>query len=137
MNLDKCEFERSRLQFLGYIISKTGLEMDPAKVRAVTNWPVPRDVRAIQRFIGFSHYYRKFIKDFSRIIAPITALTKGTADPKNWPPEALKAFESLKTAFTTAPILHFPDPSRQFIVEVDASELGAGAVLSQKDPGTA
>uniref|UniRef100_A0A803JG23 Gypsy retrotransposon integrase-like protein 1 n=1 Tax=Xenopus tropicalis TaxID=8364 RepID=A0A803JG23_XENTR len=122
--------------FLGFIISGKGLEMDPGKVRAVLDWAQPFSLRAIQRFLGFANYYRQFIKNFSLIVAPITNLTKKGADPSIWPPEAVQAFETLKKEFSSAPILRPPDSALPFIVEVDASEVGAGAVLSQRHPIT-
>uniref|UniRef100_A0A803K1K2 Gypsy retrotransposon integrase-like protein 1 n=1 Tax=Xenopus tropicalis TaxID=8364 RepID=A0A803K1K2_XENTR len=110
--------------------------MDPGKVRAVLDWAQPFSLRAIQRFLGFANYYRQFIKNFSLIVAPITNLTKKGADPSIWPPEAVQAFETLKKEFSSAPILRPPDSALPFIVEVDASEVGAGAVLSQRHPIT-
>uniref|UniRef100_A0A8C5M9T8 Gypsy retrotransposon integrase-like protein 1 n=1 Tax=Leptobrachium leishanense TaxID=445787 RepID=A0A8C5M9T8_9ANUR len=106
--------------------------MDPKKLEAISHWPLPKGLKAIQRFIGFSNYYRRFIKGFSSIIAPITALTRKGGDTQNWSSSALEAFERLKEAFSTAPILHHPDPNRPFVLEVDASETGVGAVLSQR-----
>ncbi|XP_075449159.1 uncharacterized protein LOC142490627 [Ascaphus truei] len=87
---------------------------------------------AVQRFLGFANYYRKFIRNFSTIALPITALTKKGADPTTWSSEAIEAFEFLKKAFVSAPILWHPDTSLPFTLEVDASDVGAGAVLSQR-----
>ncbi|KAM4748798.1 uncharacterized protein WCC33_006189 [Rhinophrynus dorsalis] len=98
--LDKCEFEKQSLSFLGYVISHSGLLMDPAKVSAITQWPQPTDLRGVQRFLGFANYYRRFIRSYSSVIEPITALTRKGADPKKWPPAAVAAFAALKTVFT-------------------------------------
>uniref|UniRef100_A0A8C5MZM0 Gypsy retrotransposon integrase-like protein 1 n=1 Tax=Leptobrachium leishanense TaxID=445787 RepID=A0A8C5MZM0_9ANUR len=130
--LEKCLFDVQQVQFLGYVISSSGFMMDPKKLEAISHWPLPKGLKAIQRFIGFSNYYRRFIKGFSSIIAPITALTRKGGDTQNWSSSALEAFERLKEAFSTAPILHHPDPNRPFVLEVDASETGVGAVLSQR-----
>ncbi|KAK7160691.1 hypothetical protein R3I93_008376 [Phoxinus phoxinus] len=106
--------------------------MDPKKVKAVHNWPTPATVKEVQCFIGFSNFYRKFIKNFSSVVAPLTALTKGGGTKIHWGPEAAGAFEELKHRFTSSPILVIPDPERPFVVEVDASEVGVGAILSQR-----
>ncbi|XP_075449189.1 uncharacterized protein LOC142490656 [Ascaphus truei] len=106
--MEKCLFHRSSTAFLGYIISDKGFTMDPEKLNAVLDWPLPNSLKAVQHFLGFSNYYRKFIRNFSTIALPITALTKKGVDPAAWSPEAIKAFEFLKKAFVSAPILHSP-----------------------------
>ncbi|XP_056425793.1 uncharacterized protein LOC130367400, partial [Hyla sarda] len=131
--IEKCLFECQSLPFLGYLVSGQGLQMDPDKLSAVLDWPRPSGLRAIQRFLGFANYYRQFIPHFSTIVAPIVALTKKDADPKSWPPQAEDAFKRLKSAFSSAPVLSRPDPSKPFLLEVDASSVGAGAVLLQKN----
>ncbi|KAG1928308.1 retrotransposable element [Pimephales promelas] len=108
-----------------------GVSMDPGKVSAVTDWPIPDSRVALQRFLGFANFYRRFIRNFSQVAAPLTALTSVKSSFR-WSDAAQTAFDRLKTLFTTAPILLTPDVSRQFIVEVDASEVGVGAVLSQR-----
>ncbi|CAM4667952.1 unnamed protein product [Leuciscus chuanchicus] len=107
--------------------------MDPEKVKAVVEWPIPDSRKALQRFLGFANFYRRFIRNFSQLAAPLTALTS----PKTtfrWSDAAEAAFAKLKDRFVSAPILIAPDSSRQFVVEVDASEVGVGAVLSQRSP---
>ncbi|XP_075473251.1 uncharacterized protein LOC142504012 [Ascaphus truei] len=121
IKLEKCEFEKTSMQFLGYIISPEGLSMDPGKIQAVVEWPIPRNEKDIQRFVGFANFYRRFIKNFSGIIAPITQLTQKEF-PFKWSPEADAAFEQLKSLFTSAPILIHPNPELPFILEVDASD---------------
>ena len=106
--------------------------MDPKKVQAVWDWPVPRSIKETQSFLGFANFYRKFIRGFSSITAPFTALTRKSNTPFSWSPEAERAFKILKQRFTTAPILCQPDSVHPFVVEVDASDVGVGAVLSQK-----
>ncbi|KAG1927215.1 hypothetical protein F2P79_024404 [Pimephales promelas] len=105
--------------------------MDPDKVRAVLDWAVPDSRVALQRFLGFANFYRRFIRNFSQVAAPLTALTSSKTRFV-WSGNAQDAFDRFKRLFTSAPILITPDPKRQFIVEVDASEIGVGAVLSQR-----
>ncbi|KAL1274090.1 hypothetical protein QQF64_026904 [Cirrhinus molitorella] len=106
--------------------------MDERKVEAVLKWPQPLTLKELQRFLGFANFYRRFIRNFSTVAAPLTSLTKQRSNRLVWTPEARRAFEDLKRRFTTAPILHHPDPNQPFIVEVDASSTGVGAILSQR-----
>ncbi|XP_075053860.1 uncharacterized protein LOC142139898 [Mixophyes fleayi] len=106
--LEKCLFEQPQDPFLGHILSGTALQMDSAKLKAIVDWPLPTGLKAIKCILGFANYYRQFIEGYSTIIAPITALTKKSANPKLWSPEAISAFEHLKSAFTSAPILQQP-----------------------------
>ncbi|KAL0168422.1 hypothetical protein M9458_036644, partial [Cirrhinus mrigala] len=108
-------------EFLGYIISAEGMQMDQGKVSAIQEWPQPLTVKELQRFLGFSNFYRRFIKDYSSIMAPLTSLLRGKPKTLNWNPSAHKAFQQLKKIFSTAPLLHHPDPELPFTVEVDAS----------------
>lgn len=128
---EKCEFHVSTVSFLGYIVAKRNLQMDPAKVSAVTTWPVPENRKQLQRFLGFANFYRRFIRNYSTVAAPLTALTSSKV-PFLWSLSADEAFQTLKARFTSAPILQMPDPTRQFVVEVDASDVGVGAILSQR-----
>ena len=128
---EKCEFHRSSVPFLGFVISAGAIEMDKQRVRAVVDWPQPTTRREMQRFLGFAHFYRRFIRNYSGLAAPLTALTS-TSVQFVWSPAAERAFQDLKRRFTSAPILTQPDPNRQFIVEVDASDVGVGAILSQR-----
>lgn len=102
--------------------------MDPSKVTAVKEWSQPETHKQL-RFFGFANFYRRFIRNYSCIRAPLTALTS-TAKPFAWTPEASVAFSTLKSRFSKAPFLIQIDPKRQFIVEVDASDTGLGAILS-------
>lgn len=129
---EKCEFHVKQTSFLGYHISHQGVRMDEAKVKAVTEWPQPSTVKELQRFLGFANFYRRFIQNYSMVAAPLTLLLKGKPAKLKWSEEATQAFNTLKGKFTTAPILKHPDPNLPFIVEVDASESGIGAVLSQR-----
>ncbi len=129
---EKCEFHQTSTSFLGYVISQDGVSMDDKKVQAVLDWPQPQTVKELQRFLGFANFYRRFIRNFSSIASPLTTMTKRNTSRLVWFPEALHSFKELKARFTSAPILRHPDPERQFTVEVDASNTGVGAVLSQR-----
>ncbi|KAI4885455.1 hypothetical protein NFI96_014403 [Prochilodus magdalenae] len=129
---EKCEFHQGSVSFLGYVISPAGVVMDDRKVEAVVNWPRPHAIRELQRFLGFANFYRRFIRNYSAVAAPLTSLLKGNAKSLKWTLQAESAFADLKQRFTTAPLLKHPDPSKPFVVEVDASNVGVGAVLSQR-----
>ncbi|KAK3561610.1 hypothetical protein QTP86_010683 [Hemibagrus guttatus] len=137
VKLENCEFHRYTVTFLGYVISRQGVEMDVVKVRAVTEWPVPTTVRELQHFLGFANFYRRFIRNYSLVAGPLTSLLRGKPKKLTWTDQARMAFQQLKNCFTMAPILRHPDPDLPFMVEVDASSSGLGAVLSQHhgEPG--
>jgi hypothetical protein len=118
-------FSKQGISILGYRISTSGVVMECDHVTAVCNWPTPTTVKEVQRFLGFANYYRRFIRGFGQVAAPITSLLKGGGT-------AGRAFSRLKELFTDAPVLAHPDPSLAFIVELDASENGVGAVLSKR-----
>ncbi|KAK3560394.1 hypothetical protein QTP86_008482 [Hemibagrus guttatus] len=126
------EHQGHQTAFLGYNVSYQGVEMDNSKITAVTEWPQPTTVKELQRFLGFANFYRRFICNYSVTAAPLTSLLKGKPSRLKWTDDATQAFTNLKNSFTTAPILKHPDPNLPFIVEVDASDSGIGAVLSQR-----
>ncbi len=128
---EKCAFHAQSVRFLGFIVSPEGVRMDPDRVKAVVNWPTPDSRKALLRFLGFANFYRRFIRNFSQLAAPLTALTS-TKMTFRWSNAAEAAFTKLRGRFVSAPILQAPDPTRQFVVEVDASEVGVGVVLSQR-----
>ncbi len=132
LKAEKCIFHQPSVHFLGYIISKGGIRMGKGKVEAITSWPRPTTIKELQRFLGFSNFYRRFIANYSSITSPLTDLLKGGNKSLSWDLGATKAFNRLKEAFTTAPLLVHPNPELPFIVEVDASTTGVGAVLSQQ-----
>ena len=105
---------------------------DPSKTEKVTTWPTPTSVRETQQFLGFAGYYRRFVKDFAQVARPLHRLTEG---PTNfvWITECQDAFDELRRRLTSTPILSYPDFSRQFVLDTDASDTGIGAVLSQID----
>ncbi|KAL0172696.1 hypothetical protein M9458_033007, partial [Cirrhinus mrigala] len=131
LKLEKCEFHRPSAQFLGYIITTEGMQMDQGKVSAIQEWPQPLTVKELQRFLGFSNFYRRFIKNYSSVTAPLTSLLRGKPKALIWNPAAHEAFQRLKEIFSTALSLHHPNPELPFTVEVDTSTTGVGAVLSQ------
>lgn len=130
---EKCEFERERIEYLGLIISKGKVEMDPVKVAGVAEWPAPRNKKEVQSFLRFTNFYRRFIANFSHMARPLFDLT--AKDVKwGWGSTEQIAFDSLKNAITSTPILVSPDDNRPFRVEADSSDFATGAVLSQQSP---
>ncbi|KAK3508037.1 hypothetical protein QTP70_011080 [Hemibagrus guttatus] len=136
LKAEKCLFHQPTVQFLGYVIDRSGVRMDEKKVTAVRDWPTPTTVKELQRFLGFANFYRRFIRGYSSVTSPLTNLLRNKPKTLVWTPAATHAFQTLKQAFTTAPLLVHPDPELPFIVEVDASTTGVGAVLSQQQGNT-
>ncbi|KAK3508883.1 hypothetical protein QTP70_012515 [Hemibagrus guttatus] len=132
LKAEKCLFHQPSVQFLGYVIDRSGVHMYEKKVAAVRDWPRPTSVKELQRFLGFANFYRRFIRGYSSVTSPLTNLLRNKPKSLTWTPAAMQAFDTLKQAFTTAPLLIHPDPELPFIVEVDASTTGVGAVLSQQ-----
>ena len=132
IDINKCEFETTRTKYLGLIVTPFGLQMDPDKVTAIVNWRAPASVRDLQKFLGFANFYRRFIRDFSKITAPLNGLLRKGV-PWEWGPNQCDAFHRLQVAFTTAPVLAFFDYDRRTVLETDASDWASGGVLSQYD----
>lgn len=120
------------VQFLGYVIDHTSIHMDEGKIQAISSWPLPTTIKELQRFLGFTNFYRRFIRNYSAITSPITNLLRGKSKSLSWTPAATEAFTTLKGAFTSAPLLVHPNPELPFMVEVNAFTTGVGVVLSQR-----
>ncbi|WVZ92193.1 hypothetical protein U9M48_038277, partial [Paspalum notatum var. saurae] len=127
----KCAFWLKEVGFLGHILSEKGVAVDPSKVKDVLNWKQPETVTEIRSFLGLAGYYRRFIKDFSKIAKPMTSLTKKNAKFV-WGPKCEEGFQELKKLLTTAPVLAQPDVTKPFDVYCDASGQGLGCVLMQE-----
>ena len=130
----KCAFCRKEVLYLGHKVSREGVSTDPMKVEKVANWPTPTTTQEVQQFLGLSSYYRKFIQNFASIARPLQHLTE-RGRTFAWTTECANSFAVLKQRLTSAPILVFPDCSKPFILDTDASQDGIGAVLSQTHEG--
>ena len=127
----KCLFWLSKVPFLGHILSRDGISVDPSKVQEVMDWKAPTLVHEVWSFLGLASYYYRFILDFSKIAKPMTRLLQ--KDEKfNWTPECEATFHTLRTLLTTAPVLAQPDIEKPFDVFYDASGIGLGCVLMQE-----
>ena len=146
----KCHFFQHSVVFLGYVLSADGISANPKKVDAVKNWPVPTSAKELHSFLGLASYYCRFIPKFAAIakclhglVGPTNVKRKTMKEPEaveitdsdkkfNWTGEHQEAFDLLKTRLTSVPVLGYPDFSRPFDLETDASMQGLGAILSQK-----
>jgi hypothetical protein len=126
----KCRFVQRELEYLGHIVSRYGLKTNQRLITAVQEFPTPQSVQDVRRFLGLASYYRRFICNFARIARPLHQLTSNGAEYV-WTNDCRKAFRELKEKLTTAPVLAYPDFSRDFVLETDASVQGIGAVLGQ------
>ena len=143
---EKCHFMKRKVSFLGHVISSSGVETDPSKTTAISRYPVPETEHTVRQFLGLASYYRRFVKNFAQIAGPLTQLlqtgtrqrlkrNKKASVKDKWTPECTSAFECLKQKLLSSPILGFPDFNESFLLEVDASLQGFGAILSQKQDG--
>ncbi|KAK7945434.1 hypothetical protein WMY93_001162 [Mugilogobius chulae] len=155
VSIDKCQFCQSQVKYVGHIVSEAGIATDPEKVAVVKNWPEPTDLKSLRSFLGFCGYYRRFIASYSTIVRPLTELTKGypptqkqnknkVKDPtktylkpsepfkERWDESCRKAFRKIIDCLTNAPVLAFADPTKPYVLHVDASMNGLGAVLNQE-----
>jgi hypothetical protein len=125
----KCSFARSKLVYLGHVIGADGVAIDPKNIAAVQRWVAPTTVKEVRGFLGLAGYYHKFVRNFGQISRPLTDLLKKDHE-FCWDERAESAFQQLKQALITAPILAIPDFNKPFVVETDASAGGVGAILS-------
>ena len=130
----KCTLLQHEVSFLGHIVSNHGVSTDPHKTKAISEWPIPRNVKDVRSFIGICSYYRRFVKDFAKVAKPLHQLTE-TNKQFVWTDECQSAFDELKLLLTTTPILSYPKEHGLFILDTDASGTGLGAVLSQVQNG--
>jgi hypothetical protein len=128
--LSKCSFYQKKIHYLGHIISKDGIAVDPKKIKSIREWLVPKNVIEVRSFMGLTGYYRRFIEGFSKIVHQITSLQKKGVKFQ-WTLDCEKSFQHLKQLLTSAPILRIGDPNEDFIVCTDACKEGLGGVLSQ------
>ncbi|KAK4327436.1 hypothetical protein Pmani_002100 [Petrolisthes manimaculis] len=139
LKLEKCEFFKTEVDYLGHVVSAEGLKPQPSKVDAVRQMAQPETVKELQSFLGLINYYRKFIYKFSEVASPLISLMKGKANKKNnntpldWTPEARIAFEDLKSKLAEEVTLAFPNFAKPFMLTTDASDKSIGGVLQQKD----
>jgi len=120
MKPEKCKLKVREIEFLGVVISPKGMKMQKKKVKGVLNWSAPRNVKEMQKFLGLGNYYRRFIKDFAKIAAPLHVLVRK---------EQKEVFGKLKAMFTIEPVLAIQDIDREIRVEADASDYTTGGVL--------
>lgn len=132
LNPNKCNFLRDELEYLGHVINKDGLKPSPNKVKAVASFPIPQNADETLRFVSMCNYYRRFVKNFALIVKPLTALQKKDT-PFVWSRECQVAFETLKHALITKPVLAYPDFDNNFILATDFSKTALGAVLMNSD----
>ncbi|GJY42446.1 reverse transcriptase domain-containing protein [Tanacetum coccineum] len=128
----KCEFWLQEVQFLGHVINGDGIHVDPSKIKAVKNWKASKTPSKVRLFLGLAGYYSRFIKDFSKIAKPLTVLTL-KSKTFEWDEEQENAFQTLKDKLCNAPVLALPDGPEDFVVYCDASGLGLGCVLMQRN----
>ena len=132
--LSKSEFCKDNLKWLGHIITKDGVQMDPSKISKIVDWPLPKSAKELQSFIGLCGFFQSFIPHYASLLAPLDSLrthTQPWSEHHPWGPQHTKAFNALKKAVTEAPVLIFPNPEKHYTVYCDASMYGVGAILVQ------
>ncbi|KAK9296901.1 hypothetical protein QLX08_009211 [Tetragonisca angustula] len=132
LQVDKCEFLKPELEYLGHIVTANGIQLNPKKLSAIKEFKTPKTITQVKSFLGLTGYYRKFIRNFAKIAKPLTALTQKNT-PYHWTNERQTAFDTLKERLCNPPVLCYPDFQKTFTLTTDASNEGIGAVLSQND----
>lgn len=134
VNPKKCVFFGKKIKYLGHVISAEGVSTDPEKITAVKNWPVPHNKKQLRSFLGFCSYYRRYVKGFSSLAKPLFVLTENQVK-FSWDEKCQIAFEELKQVLSSSPCLSFPKGEGEFILDTDASKIGIGSILSQRQDG--
>lgn len=134
IQLDKCEFFKKEVQFLGHTVSEDGVRPNNDKIEIVKTWPIPKNEKEVRQFLGTIGYYRRFIKDFAKIVKPLTVLLRKDSEFLITP-EIVTCFEKCKQILTMDPVLIYPDFTKDFVLTTDASDYAIGAVLSQGPVG--
>ena len=131
-NIDKCVFGAEEIPFLGCFIGKRGLRADPAKVKAIVDWPIPQNQKDLRMWLGLANYLHKYSHNYADVARPLSNLLKKDVQ-WCWDTEDCEAFETIKKSLLEAPILALPDPDRPFSVVCDASDFAIGCALLQTD----
>jgi hypothetical protein len=126
----KCSFGASEVEYLGHMVGKDGIRVDPKKIEAMKYWPHLKTLKILHGFLGLTRYYCKFVKNYGKIAVPLTVLLKNKSF--TWNPTTAQAFQTLKMAMCTTPVLAVPDFTKTFLLECDASGKGNGDVLMQE-----
>ena len=134
LNPKKCSFVKQRVEYLGHVVTPEGISPNPDKVRVVQEYPTPTNLKELRSFLGLANYYRRFVRGFSHIANPLNALTKKNV-PFVWTVACAEAFDKLKRALVSAPILAYPNFREPFLLFVDASSIGMGFTLAQIQNG--
>ena len=134
----KCEFFKSKITYLGHIVSAAGIETDPKKIEVVKTWTTSKTVTDARSFLSFTNHYRRFIRGYAKVVKPLNTLVSGDNTNRkktmvDWTDECQVAFDKLKDLCTSTPILAYTDYKKPFQLQMDASDLGPGAMLYQKD----
>jgi hypothetical protein len=125
----KCAFGASEVEYLGHLVGKDGVRVDPKNIEAMQDWSHPKTLKSLRGFLGLTGYYRKFVKNYGKIAAPLTLLKNNSF---TWTPATDQAFQTLKMSMCTTPVLALPYFTKTFVLECDASGKGIGAVLMQE-----
>ena len=133
LKLEKCQFHQKEVEYLGVIVGNGQVKMDLVKVQGISKWPIPTTVRELHSFLGFGNYYKDFIANYSWIVHPLHELTKKTVQ-WHWDQPQQVAFNMLKEAFMSYPVLRNPDPNKHYILDTDALAYAIGTTLSQDFP---
>jgi hypothetical protein len=126
----KCAFGASEVEYLGHLVGKDGIRVDPKNIEAMQDWLHPKTLKILHGFLGLTRYYRKFVKNYGKIAAPLTALLKKNSF--TWTPAATQAFQTLKTTMCTTLVMALLDFTKTFVLECDASGKGIGVFLMQE-----